>query len=101
MMDQCLALKPKLGSTVISPSETRFLRETWFLVRLAAHFLHALLAGDGLAWALTGPGISTRPLAAHRQAAAVPQPAVAADVAQPLDILLHLPAERAFHRVFP
>src|SRR5262245_25981113 len=38
-------------------------------------------------------------LPAHRQATAVPQPAVAAEVHQPLDVELHLAPEVALHQV--
>ena len=48
--------------------------------RLAAHFLDALLAGDGLARALAGAGVGPGALAADRQTAAMPQAAIAADV---------------------
>src|SRR5439155_18093837 len=43
---------------------------------LATHLLDALLAGHGLARALARAGVGPRTLAAHRQAAAVTQPAV-------------------------
>src|SRR5262245_11344120 len=66
---------------------------------LAAHLLDTLLAGDGLARALASPGVGAGPLAAHRQAAAVTDAAVAADIAQPGDVLLNLPAQRALDRV--
>src|SRR5207248_2692001 len=48
---------------------------------LPTHFLDALLARHGLARALAGPGVGPRPLAAHRQAAAMAQAPVAANVA--------------------
>ena len=53
------------------------------LVCLLTEFLHALLAGDGLARALAGAGVGAGALAADGQAAAVTVAAVAADVAQP------------------
>src|SRR4051794_25596831 len=65
----------------------------------SAHFLDALLAGDGLAGALAGPGVSPRPLAVDRQPLAVAQPPVAADIAEPRDVLLDLAAQLAFHHV--
>src|SRR5438105_1886495 len=43
-------------------------------------FLHTLLARDGLARPLAGPGVGSGPLPAHRQAAPVPDAPVAADV---------------------
>src|SRR5215470_15631662 len=46
----------------------------------------ALLTGDGFGRPLTGAGIGMGALAADRQSATVPQPAVAAEVHQPLDI---------------
>src|SRR5262245_27073090 len=67
---------------------------------LAAHLLDALLAGDGLARALAGPGVGPGPLAADRQAAAVADPPVAADLLQPGDVLEHLPLQGPFHGVF-
>ena len=48
---------------------------------------------------LAGAGVGARPLAANRQAAAMPHAAIAADVAQPRDVLRHLPAQLAFDRV--
>src|SRR5262249_6908062 len=62
-------------------------------------FLHALLAREGLARALAGPGGGPCPLPAHERVAAVADAAVAADLHQPLDVLLDLAAERALHRV--
>src|SRR6478752_3043020 len=49
--------------------------------------LHGFLLGDrALARALAGARVGAGPLAAHRQPAAVPHPAVAADLHQPLDV---------------
>src|SRR5262249_17045451 len=84
-----------LGHVSIAP-QARFCEPP---LSLPTHLLDALLAGDGLARPLPGPGVGPRPRAAHGQAAAVPQPAVALDGAQPGDVLLHLPAQRALHRV--
>src|SRR5690348_13745840 len=67
--------------------------------RASAHVLDALLAGDRLARPLAGPGVGPGPLAADRQALAVPQAPVAADVAEPGDVLLHLPAELTLDHV--
>src|SRR6476469_7886619 len=62
------------------------------------HGLHRLLLGNrALARALAGARVRARPLAAHRQAAAVPQAAVAADFHQALDVERDLLAEIAFH----
>src|SRR4051794_34051424 len=61
--------------------------------RTSAHFLDALLAGDRLAGPLAGPGVGPGPLAVDREPLAVPQAAVAADVAEPGDVLLDLAAE--------
>src|SRR5215470_1869757 len=69
------------------------------LPQSAAHFLDALLAGHGLPRPLAGAGVGARALAAHRQAAPVPQAAVALDVLQTRDVLLHLPAQRALDGV--
>src|SRR6476469_8170731 len=62
---------------------------------LLTEFLHALLAGDGLARALAGAGVGAGALAADGERAAVAVAAVAAHVAQARDVLLDLPAERA------
>src|SRR5262249_21287695 len=70
-----------------------------FVKLLAAHFLDALLPGHRFAWSLAGPGVGPRPLAAHRQSAAVPEAAVTTDVLQTSDILLGLAAQRSFDRV--
>src|SRR5205823_5929761 len=59
----------------------------------------ALLARDGLARPLAGAGVRLGALAADRQAAAVADAPVAADVAQPRDVLLDLPAQLALDRV--
>src|SRR4051812_9051180 len=57
------------------------------------HLLDALLARDRLPRPLPGPGVRLRPLAADRQAFAVPYPSVAVDVPQPADVLLHRPPQ--------
>src|SRR5262249_14016963 len=67
---------------------------------LAAEFLDALLAGNGLAGSLAGAGVGASALTAHGQAAAMAQPAITADVTQAGNVLLHLAAERTFHRLF-
>src|SRR5271154_966273 len=67
----------------------------------------ALLAYDLLlgchcaaARTLAGTGIGVRPLAAHRQIAAVADSAVGLDFDQPADVHLDLLAEIAFHAAF-
>src|SRR5260370_16475215 len=56
-----------------------------------------LLAGDGaLAGTLTRAGIRMRPLAAHRQTAAMAHTAVAVDLHQTLDVESDVLAEIAF-----
>src|SRR4051812_6922840 len=61
----------------------------------AALLLDALLAGHGLARPLTGAGVGAGALAAHRQAAAVPEPAVALDVLEAGNVGLHQAAQLA------
>src|SRR5215212_3759563 len=56
-----------------------------------------LLAGDGALRALAGARIGLGPLAAHRQAAAMPNALVAADLDLAADIGLHLAAQVALH----
>src|SRR6476469_1907700 len=56
-----------------------------------------LLAGDGALGALTGARIGLGPLATHRQAAAMPNALVAADLDLAADIGLHLAAQIALH----
>src|SRR5262249_6122624 len=70
------------------------------LHKLPAHFLDALLARDGLARSLARAGVGARPLAAHRQAAAMAKAAIALDILEPGDVLLHLAAQGPFDRVF-
>src|SRR5579859_1614445 len=69
--------------------------------RLLAEFLHALFPGNCLARTLAGAGVGTRPLAAGRKRPAVAVATIAADVAQPGDVLLDLATQRAFHRILP
>src|SRR5215470_8515331 len=54
-----------------------------------------LLAGDGLGGPLARARIGMSPLSAHRQAFAVPQSAVAAEVHQALDVHRDLTAQIA------
>src|SRR5215207_7790761 len=54
--------------------------------------------GDGLLDSLAGTRVRAGALAAQREIAAMPQPAIAADFRQPLDVQLHLAAQVAFHR---
>src|SRR4051812_27822414 len=63
---------------------------------LLAEFLHALLAGDGLARTLTGAGVGAGALAANGERAAMTMAAIAADVAQAGDVLLDRAAQSAF-----
>src|SRR5207237_264072 len=60
-----------------------------------AHLLDTLLARHGLARPLAGAGVGARPLAAHRQAAAVAQAPVGLDVLEAGNVLLPLAAPRA------
>src|SRR5262245_36785032 len=66
-----------------------------------AEVLHALLPGDRLARALAGPGVRLAALAADREVPAVPGPAVAANVFQPLDVRSLGSAQGPFDQVFP
>src|SRR6478735_1165624 len=65
----------------------------------STHFLDALLARDRLPRTFAGPRVGPGPLAVHRQALAMSQPAVAADVAQSTDGLLHLASKLPFDHV--
>ena len=56
---------------------------------------HLLLAGDGPTRALLGPGVGMRALTAHRQATAMTNAAIAADVHQALDVHGDFGAQRA------
>src|SRR4051812_19821004 len=59
--------------------------------------LHGFLLGDrALARALAGARVGAGPLTAYRQSAAVPHPAVAANLHQPLDVHRDFLAEVAF-----
>src|SRR5699024_7454789 len=58
-----------------------------------------LLARDCAARPLLGARVRVRPLAANRQAPAVTNPAIGADVHQPLDVHRDLGPERAFDAV--
>src|SRR5919106_1466019 len=58
-----------------------------------------LLAGHGLLGALAGAGVGVRALAAHRQASAVPDPLVGADLDLALDVLLRFAAQVALDLV--
>src|SRR5947208_11215209 len=65
---------------------------------LLTEFLHALLAGDGLARTLAGAGVGAGALAADGERAAMSMAAIAADVAQTGDILLNRAAQSAFNQ---
>src|SRR6476619_6946337 len=56
-----------------------------------------LLAGDGALRALAGARVGLGPLAAHRQATAVPQALVATDLDLAADVGLHLTAQITLH----
>src|SRR5215831_13765256 len=58
-----------------------------------------LLAGDGLGRPLAGARIRVRALAADRQALAVTQATIDAQVHQPLDVHCYFAAQIAFHNV--
>src|SRR6266436_6340074 len=58
-----------------------------------------LLAGDCLGLALAGTGVGLGALAVHRQAAAMPQALVAADLDLPPDVGLHLAPQVTFDLV--
>src|SRR6476660_1198629 len=60
-----------------------------------------LLAGDGALRALAGARVGLCPLAAHRQATAVPQALVAADLDLAADVGLHLAAQITLHLEAP
>jgi hypothetical protein len=64
-----------------------------------AHFLDALLPGNGFARTFSGSGIRLGSLTADGQAAAMSRTAIAVDVFQPLDILLNLATQRSFNGV--
>ena len=55
--------------------------------------LTPFLPGDGLLWPLSGSGVGPGPLPTNGKAAAVPEPAVAADVLQAGNTLSDLPPE--------
>src|SRR5262245_9647415 len=59
------------------------------VIRLSLLFL----PGDRPGGSLAGTRIGMRALAAHRQSAAMPQAAVAAEIHQPLDVELHLTSQ--------
>src|ERR1700722_12464484 len=66
---------------------------------LLTEFLHALLAGNGLARTLAGAGVAAGALTADGERSAMAIAAIAADVAQPRDILRHRAAEAAFDEI--
>src|SRR5438132_3446456 len=59
-----------------------------------------LLAGDRPGRPLARPRVRMGALTAHRQPFAVAQPAVAAEIHQPLDVHCNLPPQAALDRVF-
>src|SRR3546814_8741618 len=58
-----------------------------------------LLTGDRSRRSLAGSRIGMRALAVHRQALAVPEPAVAAEIHEPLDVHRNLASEISFNDV--
>src|SRR5215475_3952571 len=60
---------------------------------------HLLLAGDRLRRSLAGARIGVGALSADRQVAAMPQPAIAAEILQPLDVELDLAPQIALDDV--
>ncbi len=62
---------------------------------LSCYFRHLLLAGDRAARALLRAGVRVRALTAHREAPAMTDAAITADVHQPLDVHRDFGAERA------
>src|SRR5579863_2966410 len=58
-----------------------------------------LLAGDRLGRSFAGPGVGVGPLPANRQATAVTQPAIAAEIHQPLDVHRHFAPQIALDDV--
>src|SRR6185369_8018614 len=90
----------------VKPRKPRCDRNSEFLSRSeratfsATGLFHALLPGDGLTRAFARAGIRAGALAANRQAAAMPQAAITANVFQPSDILLKLSPQLAFDHIF-
>src|SRR5205085_827575 len=91
----------KLALTCATP-EVMFLRSRFFGRAFSVAMLELsssrLLAGDRPGLALAGAGVGVGALAAHRQALAVAQAAIAAEVHQPLDVHCGLAPEVAFDR---
>src|ERR1051326_5818428 len=58
-----------------------------------------LLAGNRFRRTLAGARVGVGALPAHRQAATMPQPAIAAQIHQPLDVHGHFASQVAFHDV--
>src|SRR6516165_198444 len=67
---------------------------------LSTQFLDTLLAGHRLTWPFSGARVGSGSLPADGQAAPMPQPSITTNVSQTRDVLLHLPAQRPFDRVF-
>src|SRR6266508_6166051 len=59
----------------------------------------SLLAGDCLGRALAGAGVGVGALATYGKPAPMPQPSVAAEIHQPLDVHGDLTPQIAFHHV--
>src|ERR1700733_202870 len=99
---EAMFLRSRLRTRVASlPIQNPFADRSPWLRRSQTVLLHALflLAGDSLCRAFAGPGIGVGALAAHRQAAAVTQAAITAEIHQPLDVRRDLAAEVAFDDV--
>src|SRR5919106_5229630 len=78
----CSAADGGLPAAVLAPRSSR-----------SASLPRALLARDGLLRALAGAGVGAGALPVDRQAPAVPDALVAADLHLALDVLRHLAAE--------
>src|ERR1700748_2469355 len=91
----------KVAATCATPTTTFFFsflraRPAPFLSATAMLLGHFLLAGDGLGRPLAGAGVGVGALAADRQALAVTQAAIAAQVHQALDVHCHVRGQGAF-----
>src|SRR5262249_40143696 len=89
-----LSLAPLPSPACGENRQAQKVREGW--VEASRLFL---LAGNRLGRTLAGPGVGMRALAADRQAAPMPQPAVAAEIHQPLDVHGHFAPQIALNHV--
>src|SRR6185436_5681267 len=99
VMVTIVLLKVALMLTTARLITRRILRVAAMGLRALRELLHGLLAGHRLARALARASVALRVLPAHGQPLAVPQPAVAVDVLQALDVLRDLPAQRALDEI--